>query len=50
MRVAYRGKAARQRGDKVEKFLLMFFIMFAGGRIASLGVNQIREIRAEVKQ
>ncbi len=31
-------------------YLLMFFIMFAGGRIASLGVNLIREIRVEVKQ
>jgi hypothetical protein len=31
-------------------YLLMFFIMFAGGRIASLGVNLIREIRVEVKR
>jgi len=31
-------------------YLLMFFIMFAGGKIASLGVNLIREIRVEVKQ
>jgi len=31
-------------------YLLMFFIMLAGGRIASLGVNLIREIRVEVKQ
>jgi hypothetical protein len=31
-------------------YLLMFFIMLAGGKIASLGVNLIREIRVEVKQ
>jgi len=31
-------------------YLLMFFVVYAGGRIASLGVNLIREIRVEVKQ
>ncbi|MEM2872592.1 MAG: hypothetical protein QXD82_00285 [Nitrososphaerales archaeon] len=31
-------------------YLLMFFIMIAGGRIASLGINLIREIRVEVKK
>ena len=31
-------------------YLLMFFIMWAGGKIASLGVNLIREIRVEVKE
>lgn len=31
-------------------YLLMFFVLYAGGKIASLGVNLIREIRAEVKQ
>jgi hypothetical protein len=31
-------------------YLLMLFIMFAGGRIASLGVNLIKEIRVEVKR
>jgi hypothetical protein len=29
--------------------ILMFFIMWAGGKIASLGVNLIREIKVEVK-
>jgi peptidoglycan biosynthesis protein MviN/MurJ (putative lipid II flippase) len=31
-------------------YILMFFIMFAGGKIASLGVNLIREIRVEIKE
>lgn len=31
-------------------YLLMFFIVLVGGRIASLGVNLIREIRVEIKQ
>jgi hypothetical protein len=31
-------------------YLLMFFIMWAGGKIASLGVNLIREIKVEVKE
>ena len=30
-------------------YMLMFFIMYAGGKIASLGVNLIREIRVEIK-
>ena len=30
-------------------YLLMFFIMWAGGKVASLGVNLIKEIRVEVK-
>lgn len=31
-------------------YILMFFIMWAGGKVASLGVNLIREIRVEVKE
>ena len=30
--------------------LLMSFLMFAGGKVASIGVNLIREIKVEVKQ
>lgn len=30
-------------------YMLMFFIMWSGGKIASLGVNLIREIKVEVK-
>jgi len=29
--------------------MLMFFIMWAGGKIASLGVDLIREIRVEIR-
>ena len=31
-------------------YMLMFFIAYAGGKVASLGVNLIKEIRVEVKQ
>ena len=31
-------------------YMLMFFVMYAGGKIASLGVNMIREIKVEVKE
>ena len=31
-------------------YMLMFFIAYAGGKVASLGVNLIRKIRVEVKQ
>jgi len=31
-------------------YMLMFFIMWSGGKIASLGVNLIREIKVEVKE
>lgn len=31
-------------------YLLMFFIMWAGGKIASLGINLIKEIKVEVKE
>jgi len=31
-------------------YMLMFFIMWSGGKIASLGVNMIREIKVEVKE
>ena len=30
-------------------FVLMAFIMWAGGKIASLGVNLLREIKVEIK-
>jgi len=30
-------------------YILMFFIMWAGGKIASLGVSLIKEIKVEVK-
>ena len=31
-------------------YMLMFFIMWSGGKIASLGVSMIREIKVEVKE
>ena len=31
-------------------YMLMFFIMWGGGKIASLGVNLLREIRVEIKE
>jgi hypothetical protein len=31
-------------------YLLMFFIMVAGGRVASLGVSLVREIKVELKK
>jgi hypothetical protein len=31
-------------------FILMFFVLFAGGKIASLGVNMIKDIKVEVKE
>jgi hypothetical protein len=31
-------------------YILMLFVMFVGGRIASLGVNMIKEVKVEVKQ
>jgi hypothetical protein len=31
-------------------FLLMFFVMFAAGKIASIGVNMIKDIKVEVKE
>ncbi|MFW6111082.1 MAG: hypothetical protein ACOC6H_03505 [Thermoproteota archaeon] len=30
-------------------YMLMFFVMWAGGKLSSLGVNLLREIRVEVK-
>jgi len=31
-------------------YMLMFFIVYAGGKVASLGVNLLKEIKVEVKQ
>lgn len=31
-------------------FILMFFVLFAGGKIASLGVNMVKDIKVEVKE
>ena len=31
-------------------YTFMFFIMFAGGRVGSLGVSLIKEVRVEVKE
>jgi len=31
-------------------FLLMLFVLFAGGKIASLGVNMVKDIKVEVKE
>ena len=31
-------------------YLLMFFIMAAGGKIASLGVSMVKDIKVEVKE
>jgi hypothetical protein len=31
-------------------FILMFFVLFAGGKIASLGVSMIKDIKVEVKE
>ena len=30
--------------------LLMFFVLFAGGKIASLGINMIKDIKVQVKE
>jgi len=30
-------------------YILMFFVMWAGGKLASLGVSLIKEIRVETK-
>ena len=30
--------------------LLMFFVLFAGGKIASIGVNMIKDIKVQVKE
>lgn len=31
-------------------YILMFFIMWSGGKVASLGVSLIREVKVEVKE
>lgn len=31
-------------------FVLMFFVMYTGGKIASLGVNMVKDIKVEVKE
>ena len=31
-------------------FVLMFFVLFAGGKIASLGVNMVKDIKVEVRE
>ncbi len=31
-------------------FVLMFFVLFAGGKIASIGVNMVKDIKVEVKE
>ncbi len=31
-------------------FILMFFVLFAGGKIASLGVSMIKDIKVEIKE
>lgn len=43
------GKNANTASDNLAWFILMAFIMWGGGKIASLGVNLLREIKVEIK-
>lgn len=43
------GQDMNKAAGMVFWFVLMTFIMWAGGKIASLGVNLLREIKVEIK-
>jgi len=44
------GQEMNRMADMGFWYMLMFFIVYAGGKVASLGVNLIREIKVELKQ
>ena len=43
------GQEMNRMADMGFWYILMFFIAYAGGKVASLGVNLIREIKVEMK-
>ena len=43
------GQNANTASDDLAWFILMAFIMWGGGKVASLGVNLLREIKVEIK-
>jgi hypothetical protein len=43
------GQNVNKASDMLAWFVLMAFIMWGGGKIASLGVNLLREIKVEIK-
>jgi hypothetical protein len=43
------GKDMNKAAGMLVWFVLMAFIMWAGGKVASLGVNLLREIKVEIK-
>jgi len=44
------GQELSNLADLAFWYILMFFIVWAGGKIASLGVDLLREIRVEIKE
>lgn len=44
------GQELNKLADLAFWYILMFFILWAGGKIASLGVDLLREIRVEIKE
>ncbi len=44
------GQDMNRMADMGTWYMLMFFVVYAGGKVASLGVNLLKEIRVEVKQ
>jgi len=43
------GKNVNTASNNLAWFILMAFIMWGGGKVASLGVNLLREIKVEIK-
>ena len=43
------GKDLNTATGRVAWFVLMIFVMWSGGKVASLGVNLLREIRVKIK-
>ena len=43
------GQNMNRASDMLAWFILMVFIMWGGGKVASLGVNMLREIKVEIK-
>ena len=43
------GQNMNKASDMLAWFILMAFIMWGGGKVASLGVNMLREIKVEIK-
>jgi hypothetical protein len=44
------GQELSKLADLAFWYILMFFIVWAGGKIASLGVDLLREIKVEIKE